>query len=121
MVSILFSIIIFGLIVLFLTSQMEKSYFQGYFKFRLLITPSIVPVIYYVGAVLLIIIGCFAPATQPFRDIFGSIGAFIFGFFIIILIGNMLWRFICESFLISFKNNEILKNYNLDKKNKIDK
>ena len=107
MIYILSSIIILGLFVLILISQLGKKWFQNFISFRLLITSYVLPYIYYFVAAIIILFGCFLPSSLLVRQTIGIPQTYILSIFIVIF-GNVIWRIILEFMLVSFKNNEIL-------------
>ena len=77
---------------------LERSEF---FSFRTMITPAIIKVLYVLGVIALIIVGI-VMMVNSYYD---------YGLFIglgIIVLGNILWRLICEGTILMFSVHEIL-------------
>jgi len=81
-------------------SEVKNDYdvsISGYFKFKLLISSSLIQVIYFVG-MLIVTFGSVFILFE--RNTLGGLAALIFG--------NLLWRIICESSIIFFRVHDLL-------------
>jgi len=78
---------------------------SGFFSFRTMITPAIIKGLYVLGAIALIIVGIvilygkFLMVNSDY-ELFIGLG--------IIVLGNILWRLICEGTILMFSVHEIL-------------
>ena len=77
-----------------------------FIKFRKMITPAIIQVLFWVGAVVSVLTGLVTMALS-FRQYGGGAAAFLGGFFIIIL-GPVFVRIYCELLILFFRMNETL-------------
>jgi predicted RNA-binding Zn-ribbon protein involved in translation (DUF1610 family) len=94
--------------------EQGNSQSSGFFSFRQLITPSIIKFIYIIGMIIIIILGIVVMFTgMPgssygyYRDA-GATAAQIFVGILIIVVGNFLWRVLCENIIIIFNIHDIL-------------
>lgn len=76
--------------------------FNDFIAFRYLITPSLVTVIYVIGAVL-ITLAALATMTQQ-----GANG--IVGGLLLLVFGNLYWRVILEFIMVLFRMNDALQS-----------
>jgi len=77
-----------------------------------MITPTIIKVLYVLGIIALIIVGI-VMIVEGANSYYGSNNEVLIGFGIIIL-GNLLWRIICEGIILMFSIHERLGS--IDKK-----
>src|SRR5205823_2269232 len=86
------------------------SGFLSFIYFRTLITPTIIRVIYVAGVLLIIIFGLLvigAAALQSRRPDSNFLVQFLLSIGII-LVGNVLWRVICEGIILFYNIHDIL-------------
>jgi uncharacterized membrane-anchored protein len=93
----------------YLVSQKTSSG-GGYFSFRTMITPIIVKLLYVIGMI--------AITIEGFVTMFSRRGTFYFGYYVsggnfwrgllIIVVGNLIWRVVCEVIILLFSIHEIL-------------
>ncbi len=86
------------------------SFYAGYFAFRELVTPHLIKVVYIVGACFITaagVISILSPETlsggyeaDPILTRFGGI--------MVLLVGNLVWRMMCEGAILLFSLHEIL-------------
>lgn len=88
-----------------------ESWFADFFAFRMFITRPFIKIIYVLGALSLIIAG-FYLIIQP-----GSLNT-AYGFLILVA-GNLAWRFACEVGIVSFQTHDVLKSLEKSMKEKI--
>ena len=74
------------------SETLQSSKDAGFFSFDTMISPTLIKIIYVIGIIAIII----AAIVMIFS------GGFLYGLGLIIL-GNLLWRIICESSIILFK------------------
>jgi len=79
---------------------------DDFIKFRKMITPAIIQVLFWVGAVVSVLTGLVTMGTS-FGRYGGGAAVFLGGFFIIIL-GPVVVRIYCEFFITFFHMNENL-------------
>ena len=79
---------------------------DDFIKFRKMITPAIIQVLFWVGAVMSVLVGLVAMASS-FGRYGGGAAVFLGGFFIIIL-GPVVVRIYCELLILFFRMNETL-------------
>jgi len=79
---------------------------DDFIKFRKMITPAIIQVLFWVGAIVSVLAGLFTMASS-FGRYGGGAVAFLVGFFIIIL-GPVVVRIYCELLILFFRMNETL-------------
>ena len=79
---------------------------DDFIKFRKMITPVIIQVLFWVGAAMTVLAGLFAMASS-FGHYGGGAGTFLGGLFIIIL-GPVAVRIYCELLILLFRMNETL-------------
>ena len=94
------------------TPQIKNKEEGGFFSFRTMITPTIIKVLYVLGIIALIIVGI-VMIVEGANSYYGSNNEVLIGFGIIIL-GNLLWRIICEGIILMFSIHERLGS--IDKK-----
>ncbi len=95
--------------------------FSDFLNFRKLITPTIVKVIYALGAVLmtasLLITGIGMVVSESARTLPGGYSILgFFGIIVLILISNLVWRMYCEFIIIFFGIHETLQDIKNKKK-----
>ena len=89
----------------------QKTYSgSGYFSFRTMITPIIVKWLYVIGMI--------AITIEGFITMFSRRGISYFGYYIsgggfwegllVIVVGNLIWRVVCEVIILLFSIHEIL-------------
>jgi drug/metabolite transporter superfamily protein YnfA len=82
----------------------------GYFSFQMMISPAIIRFVYVVGAIALVVYGLVvisAAAKEP-----GSgLGSGAYGM-LLIIVGNLLWRVLCEQAILMFRMHEELTSIN---------
>jgi len=83
------------------TPQIKNKEKLGFFSFRTLITPDIVKILYVLGFIALTIVG-FVMMVNYYEtyELFIGLG--------VILVGNILWRLLCEGIILMFNVHEIL-------------
>ncbi|MGE5693368.1 MAG: DUF4282 domain-containing protein [Candidatus Zixiibacteriota bacterium] len=88
----------------------------GYFAFRKMVSFSLIKIIYALGMIGMTIAGIFLliPSAQNRND---SGGKFLIGLVLIIL-GNLVWRIICETWILLFSMHEILGSIDRELKKK---
>lgn len=77
-----------------------------FLKFRLMITPVIIQILFWVGAVAMIVIGLVIMAGS--FGYYGGGGASFFGGLLIIVFGPIIVRIYCELLILLFRMNETL-------------
>ena len=83
------------------TPQIKNKEKLGFFSFRTLITPDIIKILYVLGFIALTIVG-FVMMVNYYEtyELFIGLG--------VILVGNILWRLLCEGIILMFNVHEIL-------------
>lgn len=94
------------------TTQIKREEEGGFFSFRTMITPVIIKILYVLGAIALIIVGI-VMISDNLNSRYGSDEEVWIGFGLIIL-GNLIWRIICEGIILMFNIHERLTS--IDKK-----
>jgi hypothetical protein len=79
---------------------------EDFFKFRKMITPAIIQVLFWVGAVGSIIAGLIIMGIS-FDSHYGGGGVFLTGL-LIMLLGPIVVRIYCELLIVFFRMNETL-------------
>jgi len=82
----------------------------GYFSFRTMVTPIIVKWVYVIGMIAITIGGLvtmFGGRGSSYYGYYSSGGNFWTGL-LIIVVGNLIWRVVCESIILLFSIHEIL-------------
>jgi hypothetical protein len=79
---------------------------NDFIKFRVMITPAIIQVLFWVGAVASVLAGLVTMASS-FGRYGGGAATFLGGFFMIIL-GPVVVRIYCELLILFFRMNETL-------------
>lgn len=79
-----------------------ESWFADYFSFRMFITRPFIKIIYVLGALALIIAGLYL-MLQP------SGMSTAYGF-LVLIVGNLAWRFACEVGIVSFQAYDVIKS-----------
>jgi len=79
---------------------------DDFIKFRKMITPAIIQVLFWVGAVVSVLVGLITMATS-FGRYGGGAATFLGGLFMIIL-GPVVVRIYCELLILFFRMNETL-------------
>ena len=92
--------------------QIKNKEEGGFFSFRTMITPIIIKVLYVLGIIALIIVGIVI-IVEGANSYYGSDNEVLIGLGIIIL-GNLLWRILCEGIILMFSIHERLGS--IDKK-----
>lgn len=85
------------------------SFYAEYFAFRELVTPQLIKVVYIVGACFISAAGflsILSPETLDEYDL-GPILSRLGGIFVL-LVGNLVWRMMCEGAILLFSLHELL-------------
>ncbi|MBX3331662.1 MAG: DUF4282 domain-containing protein [Nitrospira sp.] len=85
------------------------SFYAEYFAFRELVTPQLIKVVYIVGACFITAAGLLSivsPETLNEYDA-GPILSRLGGIFVL-LVGNLVWRMMCEGAILLFSLHELL-------------
>jgi len=93
----------------YLASQKTSSG-GGYFSFRTMITPIIVKLLYVIGMIAITIEGfvtMFSRRGISYFRYYISGGGFWEGL-LVIVVGNLIWRVVCEVIILLFSIHEIL-------------
>lgn len=86
--------------------ERHELYLNDFADFRMMITPIIIKVLFWIGAV-----GAFAYGAYRFFSLIGW-GFFDWFSLLIMLVGPFVWRIFCESFLLLFQIHGELKKLN---------
>jgi hypothetical protein len=79
---------------------------EEFLKFRKMITPTIIQVLFWVGVVVSVIAGL-ATMVMSFSDYGGGAGTFFAGLLMLVL-GPVMVRVYCELLILFFRMNETL-------------
>lgn len=85
--------------------QDNESSIAAYFKFKILISSSLIRIIYFIGMIII----TYAGYSVTVRGNLNSIAGIS-----ILIFGNLLWRIICEGSIIFFRIHDLLVS--IDKK-----
>ncbi len=80
---------------------MADNSLSDFLTFRKFLTPLIIQILFWIGAVLSFIGGIIIIAQGNIQSVFAGLGAMIFG--------PILWRILCEVMIINFRIHENLK------------
>ena len=86
-----------------------RSFYAEYFAFRELVTPQLIKVVYIVGTCLITAAGLLSilsPETLNEYDA-GPVLSRLGGIFVL-LVGNLMWRMMCEGAILLFSLHELL-------------
>ena len=81
---------------------------EDFFKFRKMITPAIIQVIFWVGVVICVIAGLVTMGAS-FSSYSGGVGVFLSGLLMVVL-GPIAVRIYCEIIILFFRMNENLSD-----------
>ncbi len=90
-------------------SMQYTSFYAEYFAFRELVTPQLIKVVYIVGACFITaagLVSILSPETLNEYDV-GPILSRLGGVFLL-LVGNLVWRMMCEGAILLFSLHELL-------------
>lgn len=90
-------------------STQYTSFYAEYFAFRELVTPQLIKVVYIVGACFITaagLVSILSPETLNEYDV-GPILSRLGGVFLL-LVGNLVWRMMCEGAILLFSLHELL-------------
>ena len=91
------------------------NFFNNFFNFRLLITLEIIKLLWAIGSLILLVIGFLVIfGINGYRNLtLFRVSSFnvLFGI-LIIVVGNLVWRLVCEYILILFNIHERLEELN---------
>ena len=97
----------------FATQQVKSarytSFYAEYFAFRELVTPQLIKVVYIAGACFITaagVLSILSPETLNEYEI-GPIPS-RFGGILVLLVGNLVWRMMCEGAILLFSLHELL-------------
>ena len=68
----------------------------SFLSFRAMVTPHVIRVLYYFGALVITVAGIFSMFSNPFIGV------------AVIAVGNLLWRMFCEAIILFFSMHDIL-------------
>ena len=85
------------------------SFYAEYFAFRELVTPQLIKVVYLVGACFITAAGLLSIVSPDTLDEYAA-GPIVtrLGGFAVLLIGNLVWRMMCEGAILLFSLHELL-------------
>jgi hypothetical protein len=85
------------------------SFYAEYFAFRELVTPQLIKVVYIVGALFITAAGILSIVSPDTLDEYEA-GPIVtrLGGIAVILIGNLVWRMMCEGAILLFSLHELL-------------
>lgn len=85
------------------------SFYSEYFAFRELVTPQLIKVVYLVGACFITAAGLLSIVSPDALDEYaaGPIATRLGGI-AVLLIGNLMWRMMCEGAILLFSLHELL-------------
>lgn len=85
------------------------SFYAAYFSFRELVTPQLIKVVYFVGACFITAAGVLS-IMSPDRLAEYEGGSILtrLGGIAVLLIGNLVWRMMCEGAILLFSLHELL-------------
>lgn len=86
----------------------NQMFFSQYFEFRTLITPNIIKTVYFLGAFFMTAIGIsafFSP--DHLRGYPGVETGGVFMGFLLLVVGNLVWRVFCEGIILLFSLHEV--------------
>ncbi|MGZ8384173.1 MAG: DUF4282 domain-containing protein [Nitrospira sp.] len=90
------------------------SFYADYFSFRELVTPQLIKVVYLVGACFITgagLLSILSPETWNEYEV-GPMLTRLSGIFVL-LIGNLVWRMMCEGAILLFSLHELLVSLDL--------
>ncbi|WHZ28336.1 MAG: hypothetical protein OJF51_003134 [Nitrospira sp.] len=97
----------------FVTQQVKSarytSFYAEYFAFRELVTPQLIKVVYIVGACFITaagVLSILSPETLNEYEV-GPILPRVGGI-LVLLVGNLVWRMMCEGAILLFSLHELL-------------
>lgn len=85
------------------------SFYAEYFAFRELVTPQLIKVVYLIGACFITAAGVLSIVSPDALDEYEA-GPIVtrLGGIAVILIGNLMWRMMCEGAILLFSLHELL-------------
>lgn len=91
------------------TPARYMSFYAEYFAFRELVTPQLIKVVYIVGALFITAAGILSIVSPDTLDEYEA-GPIVtrLGGIAVILIGNLVWRMMCEGAILLFSLHELL-------------
>ena len=91
------------------TSEKHENFVRRYLGFRKLITPALIKWAYGLGALAMTATGTIAILfPDTFTDYGHDSGRVIFGGIVALILGNLVWRMMCEGAILLFSLHEVL-------------
>jgi hypothetical protein len=90
------------------SAHIAESWLADFFTFRMFITRPFIKIIYALGALACIVFGLWSMFSSPYGNV--SSGGSVINGLLWIIIGNLVWRIICESAIIFFRMHDVLKS-----------
>jgi hypothetical protein len=85
------------------------SFYAEYFSFRELVTPQLIKVVYIVGACFITAAGLLSILSPESLDEYAVAPMFTrLGGIMVLLVGNLVWRMMCEGAILLFSLHELL-------------
>jgi hypothetical protein len=85
------------------------SFYAEYFSFRELVTPQLIKVVYIVGACFITAAGLLSTLSPESLDEYAVAPIFTrLGGIAVLLVGNLVWRMMCEGAILLFSLHELL-------------
>ncbi|WP_175304630.1 DUF4282 domain-containing protein [Candidatus Nitrospira nitrificans] len=85
------------------------SFYSEYFAFRELVTPQLIKVVYLVGACFITAAGLLSIVSpDALAEYAAGPIATRLGGIVVLLIGNLMWRMMCEGAILLFSLHELL-------------
>lgn len=93
-------------------AHIAESWLADYFTFRMFITRPFIKIIYILGALALIVFGFLSMFSSPYPYVNANVsgGGSVINGLLWIVIGNLVWRVMCESAIIFFRMHDVLKS-----------
>lgn len=94
------------------TPAVQSSFFMGnsFLSFRMMITPAIIRLLYFMGTIAITATGAvlfIQGVTKPDSSVIGGLNNSLVGV-LLITVGNLLWRMVCESIILFFSMHDVL-------------
>jgi hypothetical protein len=91
------------------SSETKEDFVWRYFGFRKLVTPALIKLSHLIGVVAITIVSIFAIVSPDTFAAYGgdSTRVMIMGMLVLVL-GNLVWRMLCEGAILLFSLHEIL-------------
>ncbi len=85
------------------------SFYAEYFSFRELVTPQLIKVVYIVGACFITAVGLLSTLSPEGLERYAVVPIFSrLGGIAVLLVGNLVWRMMCEGAILLFSLHELL-------------